>query len=892
MVKKSNHIVQSTVVVATTLASLASTGLAASTAIAQENNNTDNNPTINKIGDNTAPITQGDINKAKEELQFAEQQVKAIEQHIADLKTDKGEQILKTKKVFAKHHLADLEQERNTAERRMKDALQLVNNLQNKIKENDEAVKKTQQELNGNSELKQQVEKTTLDLSSNLDKKMQEAINNASASNANNESFKKFSDEASKVYDNVKSAINVSSFKTLTSAGYKGLMQSDSEYFNSYVNEQTNLVNTHVNELDKRLNDAKQLFEQTQKKASLNAERSNKLEHEQAGLQTKLNDYEKKLAEAKETLRKIEAEPETSSAQAHSINGNVTELFDFMSKSKSLTQAQRTAAAQANDILLGRNAKGISRNGAAKPSWYDSEVKLGQGVKYADFLQNVKASISYMRALNNYRVHRGLQPLQVNLKMIATATLDTFFSSHRFEHAKFYNTYENIAWDNVNSTQDYTGGSDSEANMTGYMKAWITEEKVIYDQFRAQGLTDAQIKQDYNKYEQVGHYLNFIEPNIKGQGFALGNNGDIEGYYDGIGIWNADFSYDMTVDEFEKTFNEYVDGSSNTNDHKTKVENARKAVNDVEAEYNTAKKALDDFNTAHNDLAAVKSKADDDKAQVEYLNDAISRDEMLLKDVKKFAEDAKVSYGKDKAELTKDEDKAKTILNELEKELKNKANNLNELEASFKNLEKDAEKLNNNAEIINILKQSEKALSDIKTLAYGEKSVNLIVQSSLVQRNQETLKKAETTAENYYQLMLKQYNTVNNDYESVKNVTDNMTVADLIKQAEEKLTEARKTRDLAKNRLANLVARFNVANPPKHLNDNNNAKNDKNETQQTGFSDNSNGNNTVNLVDTSLQNKHGSELGKTGVSAIPFILATIALSAVGVGIRKKARHAR
>ena len=197
--------------------------------------------------------------------------------------------------------------------------------------------------------------------------------------------------------------------------------------------------------------------------------------------------------------------------------------------------------------------------------------------------------------------------------------------------------------------------------MTGYMKAWITEEKVIYDQFRAQGLTDAQIKQDYNKYEQVGHYLNFIEPNIKGQGFALGNNGDIEGYYDGIGIWNADFSYDMTVDEFEKAFNEYINGSSNVNDHKTKIENARKDVNDVEAEYNTAKKALDNFNTSHNDLAAVKSKADDDKAQVEYLNDAISRDEMLLKGVKKFAEDAKVSYGKDKAELTKDEDKAKTI---------------------------------------------------------------------------------------------------------------------------------------------------------------------------------------------------------------------------------------
>lgn len=890
MVKKSNHIVKSTVVVAATLASLASAGLTVQTAIAQENN-TDNSPTINKTGDNTAPITQEDINKAKEELQLAEQQVKTAERHLADLKADKGEQILKTKKVFAKHHLADLEQERNAAERRMKDALQLVNNLKNKIKENDEAVKKVQQELNGKSELKEQVEKATLDLSSNLGKKMQEAIDNASVSNANNESFQKFSDETSKVYNNVRSAVNVNSFKTLTSAGYQGLMQSDSEYFNSYVNEQTNLVNTHVNELDKRLNDAKQLFEQTQKEASLNAERSNKLEHEQAGLQTKLNDYEKKLAEAKETLRKIEAEPETSSAQAHSINGNVTELFDFMSKSKSLTQAQRTAAAQANDILLGRNSKGISRNGAAKPSWYDSEVKLGQGVKYADFLQNVKASISYMRALNNYRVHRGLQPLQVNLKMIATATIDTFFSSHRFEHAKFYNAYENIAWDNVNSTQDYNGGSDSEANMTGYMKAWITEEKVIYDQFRAQGLTDAQIKQDYNKYEQVGHYLNFIEPNIKGQGFALGNNGDIEGYYDGIGIWNADFSYDMTVDEFEKAFNEYINGSSNANDHKTKVENARKAVNDVETEYNTTKKALDDFNTAHNDLAAVKSKANDDKAQVEYLNDAISRDEMLLKDVKKFAEDAKVSYSEDKAELAKDEDKAKTLLNELEKELEKKTNNLDELEASFKNLEKDAEKFNNNTEILNILKQSEKALSDIKTLAYGKKSVNLIVQSSLVQRNQETLKKAETTAENYYQLMLKQYNTVNNDYESVKNVTDNMTVADLIKQAEAKLTDARKTRDLAKNRLANLVARFNAANPPKHLNNNNNAKNDKNETQQTGLTDN-NSNNIINLADTSLQNKHGSELGKTGVSAIPFMLATIALSAVGVGIRKKARHAR
>ena len=244
------------------------------------------------------------------------------------------------------------------------------------------------------------------------------------------------------------------------------------------------------------------------------------------------------------------AHPATSydSTSAKSTAGD---LFRSVMNNQSLTQAQRDDAAKALEILYGRTEK---------PDWYDSKVKLNSGEESPDYITRLNNSISYMRAINEYRKSRGLNPLGVSLYTTAVAINDAFYSANVFDHARHYKTFENLAWGSYGDGT-YDGGTTTDT-MTGAMQMWVTNEKAKYDDFIAKGVSDKEIRSKH--YLEVGHYLNFIHPALTAMGLTSGNISD---EYGTVISWEAvPASYlegnkaPFTLDEYQKLINEYING--------------------------------------------------------------------------------------------------------------------------------------------------------------------------------------------------------------------------------------------------------------------------------------------------------------------------------------------
>ena len=244
------------------------------------------------------------------------------------------------------------------------------------------------------------------------------------------------------------------------------------------------------------------------------------------------------------------AHPATS-YDSTSAKSTASGLFASVMDNKSFTRAQRDDAAKAFDILHGFTEK---------PDWYDSKVKLNSGEDSPDNITRLNNSISYMRAINEYRKSRGLKPLGVSLYTTAVAINDAFYSANVFGHAKHYKTFENLAWGSYDSGI-YDGGNTTDT-MTGAMKLWITDEKAKYDDFIAKGVSDEEINSKY--YLKVGHYLNFIHPALTAMGLTSGNISD---QYGTVISWEAvPASYlegnkaPFTLDEYQKLINAYING--------------------------------------------------------------------------------------------------------------------------------------------------------------------------------------------------------------------------------------------------------------------------------------------------------------------------------------------
>ena len=150
----------------------------------------------------------------------------------------------------------------------------------------------------------------------------------------------------------------------------------------------------------------------------------------------------------------------------------------------------------------------------------------------ATSLENMKASIPYLREFNGIRKKEGLPELSVSMLMMAIAQVNANYAQVEGNHSSAYGTGENLAW----------GYGDANTDASPY-KGWYDYEKKQYEAGN-------------HKFYEVGHYLNIVNQDDTITGFALQKVNGV--YAQEFGEHNS-FTKDiiMSLDEFEQSFNSY-----------------------------------------------------------------------------------------------------------------------------------------------------------------------------------------------------------------------------------------------------------------------------------------------------------------------------------------------
>lgn len=248
---------------------------------------------------------------------------------------------------------------------------------------------------------------------------------------------------------------------------------------------------------------------------------------------------------------------------------------------------------------------------------YHALIKTeGMGASAADAavdatsLDNMEKSFQWIRRLNVIRKEQGLQELRVTHAMMAMAQADADYSDTKIAHAVQFPVWENVAW-------NY--GSDP-------YRQWYDNEKAVFDAVVKKmggpsGLSGKAAYDYYNAHEdaimsmlsdneQVGHYINDINPDLLYTGFAVCTRGTMNKWKTyaqvfHVGYPEGDTIY--TIDEYEKLFKNYKTGLeqaiSSYNTASVKLSTVEKGFSLAESE---KKKAEDAFTAA----AAAKTEAD------------------------------------------------------------------------------------------------------------------------------------------------------------------------------------------------------------------------------------------------------------------------------------------
>ena len=218
-------------------------------------------------------------------------------------------------------------------------------------------------------------------------------------------------------------------------------------------------------------------------------------------------------------------------------------LMDYIIQGD-FTEGQKSDAQAAKDWLTGD---------ADKAYWYDLYVDLGEEDD-ATSLANLKNALTYMDAVNAIRAENGLNELKISLFAMAGAELNCSYSGENgtLAHAGTYNNPAGMgsyAVENLAQRDGaFAGSSDPDAWWDDYASGnlygdswpfigWYTQEKFMFDS-------------GTQEYSLVGHYLNFVAPELRSFGIAVG---------DGVTIWKGtNYGGSFTVDEFKSLVDDYV----------------------------------------------------------------------------------------------------------------------------------------------------------------------------------------------------------------------------------------------------------------------------------------------------------------------------------------------
>ena len=192
----------------------------------------------------------------------------------------------------------------------------------------------------------------------------------------------------------------------------------------------------------------------------------------------------------------------------------------------------------------------------------------------ATSLDNMKASIDYLKEYDKLRQQNGLSTPKVSMAAMAIAQVNANYAQVEGNHSSVYGYSENLAW------------GYGEANTSGSpFRGWYDYEK-------------KQFESGNHKFSEVGHYLNIMNPEDETTGFALQK---VNGVYAQEFGYQEDKDTVMTIDEFEQSFNSYYNNLKS-------VDSQHKALQD--ALKNASSSTTKDDTLLKQTLALLNSKKD------------------------------------------------------------------------------------------------------------------------------------------------------------------------------------------------------------------------------------------------------------------------------------------
>ena len=496
--------------------------------------------------------------------------------------------------------------------------------------------------------------------------------------------------------------------------------------YNSKIESMNSEVATLQSSLSKTQSDldvAKSNVEEAKSNYDTKVEEQNKAQEKMDEMeeQATLKDSEiAKLQEAVELARtKFEEAKAKFDAESSQLNDKKAAVEAAQKKLESLNDAYQDALNQWNQGSYGY-FKSIHADYPLymmededlinKDNLY--ECKLGADTDPTN-LDNMIATIDYIKECNALRKQNGLNELKVDLSLVVIAQIDSSGNIAQLEHNSkwthlgLYNCGENIAY----GSKHYNP-----------FKGWYDSEYKLYQDAIASGkypnlenMTSMEVYSTWpDLWEKIGHYYNILDERYNYTGFALGqtvkvNPGCID-YSQTFGFTGSD--YTMTVDEYEKSLTSYVNGLKDVfkqheqaleeytkaNEELLKAQKEMASYESVEKAQSTYLKALDDlskgqtdYNSFMNGYLAQQKDLEQAKANVQTALDAIDLAKSQQEEIENQIHDlnGSISNKMDALSATKElEAQAQKSIQDKEAEIKK----LNQSKLDVDNIKKQISK--------------------------------------------------------------------------------------------------------------------------------------------------------------------------------------------------------
>ena len=458
-------------------------------------------------------------------------------------------------------------------------------------------------------------------------------------------------------------------------------------YYNSKIKSINSEVATLQSLLSKAQMDldiAKSNVEEAKSNYDTKVEEQNKAQAEMDAMeeQATLKDGEiAKLQEAVELARvKFEDAKAKFDAESSQLNDKKAAVEAAQKKLESLNDAYQDALNQWNQGSYGY-FKSIhaeyplymmeDENLTNKDNLY--ECKLGADTDPTN-LDNMIATIDYIKQCNALRKQNGLNELKVDLSLVVIAQIDASGNiaqlehNSKWDHLGLYNCGENIAY----GSKHYNP-----------FKGWYDSEYKLYQDAIASGkypnlenMTSMEVYSTWpDLWEKIGHYYNILDERYNYTGFALGQtvkvNPGCNDYSQTFDFTGSD--YTMTVDEYEKSLTSYVNGLKDVfkkheqaleeytkaNEELLKAQKEMATYKTVEESQQTYLKALDDlskgqteYNSFMNGYLAQQKDLEQAKANVQTALDAIELAQSKQEDIENQIHDLNGSISNKMDELS------------------------------------------------------------------------------------------------------------------------------------------------------------------------------------------------------------------------------------------------